>query len=134
MPFLNEKGSNLNFSKLFFSTFSSTKSPVLELFRENWSSLQWNGLRKGLKMAHFGAYRDMHFQLIFIEQDAVFPQHFYNGASEILHIIHANASAEIGSCDERTKEIVEGEIKSYIPTQSKILKVMLFNFHVRSET
>ena len=98
----------------------------MELLREKWSSLQWNGLKKGLKIAHFGAHGDMHFQLIFIEQDAVFPQHFYNGASEILHIIHANASAEIGTCDEWTKEIVEGEIKSYIPTQSKILKVTHF--------
>ena len=126
MPFLNKTGSNLDFSKLIFSTFSRTKSPALELLRDKWSSLQWNGLRKGLKIAHFGAYGDMHFQLIFIEQEAVFPQHFYNGASEILHIIHADASAEIGTCDEWTKEIVEGEIRSYIPTQSKILKVLLF--------
>ena len=119
-------GLSLHFFKANFSTFPSTKSPLLELLREKWSSLQWNGLRKGLKIAHFGTYGDMHFQLLFIEQDAVFPQHFYNGASEILHIIHANALAEIGTCDEWTKEIVEGEIRSYIPTQSKILKVMLF--------
>ena len=82
-------------------------------------------MKKGLKIAQFGAHGDMHFQLIFIEQDAVFPQHFYNGASEILHIIHAYASAEIGTCEEWTKEIVEGEIRNYLPTQSKILKVKL---------
>ena len=63
------------------------------------------------------------FRLIHIEMGEKFPQHNYKEATEILHILHANELAEIGTCDEWTDLIENDSFYSFFPTEPKTIKV-----------
>ena len=68
----------------------------------------------------------MHFRLIYVEKGAIFPQHCYKEAREILHILYANEMAALGTCEEWTKQIEIDNIFSFLPTEHKILKVCTY--------
>ena len=105
------------------------KSPLRDILRKVWPSLSWESPSDGVKVSHLGCsleeyeYDDVHFRLIYVEKGAIFPQHCYKEAREILHILYANEMAALGTCEEWTKQIEIDNIFSFLPTEHKILKV-----------
>ena len=105
------------------------KSPLRDILRKVWPSLSWESPCDGVKVSHLGCFLeeddDVHFRLIYVEKGAIFPQHCYKEAREILHIIYANEMAALGTCEEWTKQIEIDNIFSFLPTEHKILKVCI---------
>ena len=100
-------------------------SKLTEILQQMWPSLTWNSPCVGIKVCHLGSIQKncLSFQLIHIEMGEKFPQHNYKEATEILHILHANELAEIGTCDEWTDLIKNDSFYSFLPTEPKTIKV-----------
>ena len=66
---------------------------------------------------------DLKLRLLYLEKGTVFPQHCYEDAVEILHILAAGHGAQIGL--EGWLESVEVDrLYSYISTRPKMIKVL----------
>ena len=113
-------------AKLYFRTPGSNHQ-LMEAIKEAWPSVEWESMVENVYVGKLAeSYEDnLLWRLILMKSDTVFPQHCYNSATELLHVLHAHDEALMGPCEQWTSPLKSDSFHNFLLSAPKTIKVLL---------
>ena len=106
---------------------SSSDDELMRAVKEAWPFIAWETVLENVyvgKLATLAEPSDLLLRLIWVKSDTAFPQHCYNSATEVLHVLHAHDEALMGPCQQWLSALKSDSFHNFLPSAPKTIKVL----------
>ena len=113
-----------NSSYVIYYRKINENSELINVLSQVWPQLVcWQEVTKGVKAGTLIESSDELLRVIYVDADTTFPQHCYNDASEILQVVYADNTTQMGASEQWAGPVQTDTLHFYIPSAPKYIKV-----------